>query len=110
MSIDVGIEFHPRLANRDRFQGDGRYTAVEFRKRYLKELDRQSAWTDDALFIVFDFKNVKRLGPSFANEAFAYFTKFTKPKIILRKISFVNISRGKRILLENELDAGYSQI
>lgn len=109
MKIDIGTDFYHRLANRDGFQGDGKNTAVEFRNKYLSELDSDIAWKNDNLFIEFDFSNVKKIGPSFANEAFAYFTKYAKPTQILKKIEFTNISKVKRLIIEQELDSGYKR-
>ena len=104
--IDIGKEFYHRLTNRDKYQGDGKNTAEEFRKKLLKDFDSQEAWKTDKK-IIFDFKNVKKLGPSFANEAFAYFTKYAKPEEILKKFIFENISEVKKMIIEEELKAGY---
>lgn len=107
--IDVGNQFYARLANRDKFQGDGKNTAINFRNEYLKELDSEDAWQGDELFIILDFKNVRKLGPSFANEAFAYFTKYNNatPDRILKRIKFQNISRVKKSIIDDELENGY---
>lgn len=107
MKIDVGTEFHRRLTNRDKLQGDGRYTAVQFRERFLNSLDNQEYWKQDPEPIILDFKNVEKIGPSFANEAFAYFTKYAKPEVVLSKIKFENITTVQRILIEQEIKSGY---
>ena len=61
-------------------------------------------------FITLDFSGVKKIGPSFANEAFGYFTKFgVKPDMILKKINFKNISDVHMLIIKEELDAGYSR-
>lgn len=109
-TIDVGTEFYHRLANRDKQQGDGKHTAVEFRRRYLTELDNPDAWTQEIKPILLDFKNVEKIGPSFANEAFAYFTKYAKPEKILERIIFLNISKVQLIIIKQELDSGYYAI
>lgn len=107
MQIDVEKDFYHRLANRDRFQGDGKHTAQEFRTKYLSELDTKDSWRDEKEFITFDFQNVKKLGPSFASEAFGYFTQYAKPERILKKIKFINISNVKMMIIKQELETGY---
>lgn len=106
-TVDVGNEFHYRLANRDKNQGDGKHTAVEFRKRYLDEIDNNDFWSAPRKFIVFDFVNVKKIGPSFANEAFAYFTKYIDPKKILEAIEFRNTTKVQNAIILEELESGY---
>ena len=108
LTIDVGKEFYPRLANRNKDQGDGKHTAVEFRSRFLADLDNRDAWTKESEPIILDFKNVKKIGPSFANEAFGYFTKYVKPKEFLKKVQFVNISKVQFMIIQEELESGYS--
>ncbi len=105
--VDIGEDFHPRLANRNKKQGDGKHSAEDFRKKYLVGLDNQKAWEDDTTFIVLDFSKVKRLGPSFANEAFGYFTKFASPSKVLKKINFINIPDFRLMTIKEELDTGY---
>ncbi len=106
-TVDVGKEFYHRLANRDEYQGDGMHTAVEFRSKYLSELDKVEAWTTTNEFIVLDFQNVKKIGPSFANEAFGYFMRYTDPKKFVQKIKFINISDVHRIIIKEELESGF---
>jgi hypothetical protein len=106
-TIDVGQEFYHRLANRDKYQGDGKHTAVDFRTRYLSELDNKEAWAKSDKFIVFDFQNVKKIGPSFANEAFGYFMKYTNPERFLEKVMFTNISDVHRLIIKEELESGF---
>jgi hypothetical protein len=108
MTIDVGKEFYHRLANRDEHQGDGANNAIQFRKRYLSKLDNQAAWTTDSEPIVFDFRNVKKIGPSFANEAFGYFTKYATPEAFYKKVQFINISNVQQMIIDEELQSGYS--
>jgi hypothetical protein len=107
MTIDVGKEFSTRLTNRNKRQGDGTHTADEFRKKYLSDFDSADAWTNGILTIELDFANVFKIGPSFANEAFAYFMKYTKPEEFLRRIVFKNLSRVKQAIIEDELKTGY---
>lgn len=102
-AIDVGKEFHHRLANRDELQGDGKYTAVQFRKLYLSKLDNSSAWEKQDVQIILDFANVDRLGPSFANEAFGYFTRYAKPDQIMRVIEFRNLTDVQKSIIIQEL-------
>jgi len=61
--VDVGKEFHFRLANRSELQGDGKYNAVEFRKKYLSVLDSDESWKNLDKEVILDFSNVKRIGP-----------------------------------------------
>lgn len=105
--IDVGTEFYHRLANRDEKQGDGKHTALEFRKLYLSHLDSLEAWRSPIEPITFDFKNVKKIGPSFASEAFAYFMKYAKPQEFLEKVKFINISDVQFMIIKEELESGY---
>lgn len=106
-SIDVGTDFFHRLANRDETQGDGTDNAVEFREKYLFILDSQDAWVNSDVAVILDFKNVKKLGPSFANEAFAYFTQYASPKRILGKIKIINITEVKLETIMEELETGH---
>lgn len=105
INIDVGKDFYHRLANRDKYQGDGKHTAVEFRGKYLAECDSEEYWKNPTDEIVFDFKNVKKIGPSFANEAFAYFTKYASAKKILSVIKFVNITNVQQGIIYEELES-----
>lgn len=109
-TIDVGKEFYHRLANRDKHQCGGYHSAEDFRDEYLAELCNEEAWKDNSEFIVLDFSHVKKLGPSFANEAFAFFTQFAKPERILKKIRFVNISDVKMMIIRTELESGYGKL
>lgn len=108
MAIDVGKDFYHRLANRNKMQGDGRHTAVEFRTKFLGDFDNAKVWGPHGPTIELDFSNVKKIGPSFANEAFAYFTRFTTPETFLRRVVFVNISKIQRMIIEEELRSGYA--
>ncbi len=92
MKIDVGNDFSNRLINKDKSRGDGRNTAVEFRNKYLSVFNSFDSWKDIDLFIELDFSNVNYITPSFAYEAFGYFTKYTTSDKILEKIRFTNIS------------------
>jgi len=102
-TIDVGKDFCPRLANRNNLQGDGKHTAVEFREKYLKELDSHRAWSNSQPFVELDFSGVTKIGPAFANEAFAHFLQYTTRNQIMNKILFTNISPIKKIIIEFEL-------
>jgi len=109
MVIDVAKEFHDRLTNRNVHQGDGRFTAEEFRGKFLLEFDSQEFWNKPLTSVVFDFAGVRKIGPSFANEAFAYFMKFTNPSKFYDYIKFVNISRVQKMIIEQEVESGYSK-
>jgi len=108
-TIKIAVEFFHRLQNRDKNQGDGSYTGEEFRNKYLTELDDKKMWDSEHReeFIELDFENVIRLGPSWANEVFAYFTQYAKPEEILQKIKISNISEVKMETIRNELSEGY---
>ncbi len=107
--LNIGLEFYSRLANRDKLQGDGKHTAAEFRDTYLSGLNNESVWKSNDPFIALDFSDVRKIGPSFANEAFAYFTKYASPQQILDKIKLVNISTVQRAIIEIELNTGYKK-
>jgi hypothetical protein len=79
-------------------------TGKDFREKYLKSLDTPEAWTNDDPAIILDFGKVWRIAPSFAKEAFAHFVKYAKPKHILKKIKFINISTVKICIIEIELE------
>lgn len=108
-TVNIGKEFSSSLTNRDTHQRDGKFTGVEFREKYLGELMTQEQWRNDTPSIVLDFSEVKRLGPSWANEVFAYFTQFGRPEIILKKIQLKNISRVKESIIKQEISTGYSR-
>lgn len=105
--IDVGKDFSPTLTNRDKRQRDGKHTAIEFRDKFLSDLNNKEAWKDNNPFIELDFSHVSKMGPSWANEAFAYFTKFVPPDKVRSKIVFKNISKVKSAIIDQELNAGY---
>lgn len=108
MTIDVGKDFYHRLANRDERQGDGKHTATNFRKKYLSRLDDPQAWKEETEPIILDFTNVKKIGPSFANEAFGYFIKYVKPEEFYKKVQFTNISNVQKMIIDQELRSGYT--
>ncbi len=108
-TIDVGTVFSPRLTNRDPNQGDGKNTAIEFRTRYLSELDDPQVWLSPTLRIRLDFANVVRLGSSFANEAFGYFVRHARPEAILKVIQFVNTTNVQMTMIEQELRSAASK-
>ena len=106
--VDVGEDFYHRLTNRNKEQGDGKHTAVDFREKYLSDLDDKNAWVNDDVFIELDFSNVTKIGPSFANEAFAYFTQYASPEKILRKISIRNATVVQKMVIKEELESNKS--
>jgi len=107
--IDVGKDYYYRLANRNKYQGDGKYNAEDFRKKYLKDIDNENSWKSSDSFITLDFSNVKKIGPSFANEAFAYFMKYTNPDHFKRKVVFENLTEVQQLIIDKELKSGYSK-
>ena len=102
--VDVGKDFYSFLSNRNENQGNGKHTAVEFRKKYLSFLDKKDAWNSNDVEIVLDFSNVDTMISSFANEAFAYFTKYAKPEKIKKKIKFENITKVKMEIIDIEFN------
>jgi hypothetical protein len=106
-TVHIKDDFGHRLANRDEHQGDGTFTAVQFRERFLNFLDNKDAWKTGGTVICLDFSGVKKIGPSFANEAFAYFTKYAKPDEILSKIKLTNATEVQLMIIKQELEDGY---
>lgn len=105
--VNVGEEFYHRLANRDKRQGDGKHTAIEFRSRYLQKYDTPEFWLSPEKLVTLDFSQVKKISPSFANEAFAYFTIYAKPEAVIKFIQFINITSVQREIIEAEIREGY---
>ncbi len=105
--VDVGNDFYHRLANRDNHQGDGLHNAIEFREKYLSELDNKNVWSSGREFITLDFINVKKIGPSFANAAFGHFMQHTDPSTFLKVVKFINITDVHLLIIKAELDSGY---
>ena len=107
-TIIISKVFSHRLQNRNKHQGDGSFNGEDFRNKYLKNFDNESIWkTPDKDIIILDFEGVTRLGPSWANEVFAYFTQYAKPDLILEKIKIINITQVKFETIKKELDEGY---
>lgn len=102
-------DFSDFLINRDQYQGDGSFHAVEFRQKYLSNADDIEWWNIKSDVIELDFGGVDTLGPSWANEAFAYFAKYAnKPNDIYKRFRFTNISPVKLALIKREIDSGYN--
>lgn len=108
MSLDIGKVFYHKLLNRNELQGDGKNTAVDFRVKYLGDLDSEAWWKSSNSKIELDFANVEVIGPSWANEIFAYYLgKGVKKKDILEKIICLNLTKTKEIIINREIDQGY---
>lgn len=103
-------DFCKRLTNRNKSQGDGEHTAEEFRNSFMSQCLKEDFWTGREI-ITFDFSDVIKIGPSFANEAFAFFMgKFNVDKKKFNEhIKFKNISRVQNLIIQQELDSGYSK-
>ena len=101
--IIVKDKFSDILTNRNELQGDGKNTAIDFRKNFLKEYESEDAWRNGSEEIEFDFSGVKKISPSFANEAFAHFLKFTDLKKFSEKIKFSNTTKVQKMIIEQEL-------
>jgi hypothetical protein len=104
-------EFSKILRNRNSLQTDGLNTGEEFREKHLKEQDNQEWWNNEEV-VSFDFAEIITLGPSWANEVFAYFTKFpnVNEKKFLKKFIFENISSVKLKTILMEVKDGYRGI
>jgi len=110
MKITIATEFSDFLVNRDEFQGDGTFTGVEFRTQFLAPLEAQDWWKNSSEELVLDFDKVDTIGPSWANEVFAYYTDAGRtPTEILKKIKFQKISPVKLNLIKTEIAAGYKK-
>lgn len=104
--IDIGSEFSDYLVNRNKLQGDGSFTAIEFREKFLQELENEHWWNSNNT-ITLNFKNVVTLGPSWANEVFAFYTDKYAKDLIKKKIIFKDLSVVKREIIDQEIDSGY---
>ncbi len=103
-------DFYHSLVNRDDLQGDGKYTVLEFRKKYLVDFDNEEWWKEKNKVLEIDFEGVTTVGPTWANEAFAYFMKYNvSPERFLKKFIFQNISRIKLGTIKTELEVGYGR-
>ena len=100
--------FSKILRNRNKNQTDGQNTGEDFRKKYLEELDSKDWWDDDNKKIILDFEDVITIGPSWANEVFAYFCKFNvDSKKFFEKIIIKNLSNIKEETIKTEIDGGH---
>ena len=98
--IIYAAQFSDKLVNRNSCYGMN--NAVHFREKYLSEL--QNNWNTGKINYIIDFEGVEKMSPSFANEAFAYFTQFGP---IENKIQFRNMTYVQYEILEMELKNGY---
>lgn len=106
--VNVATQFSDYLVNRNQHQGDGTFSAVDFRERFLQDLESDD-WWGSAEYITLDFDGVEILGPSWANEVFAYYTSRNKsPEEILKKIRILNLKSVKLNIVQDELRTGYS--
>jgi len=106
-TIKISKEFHHRLVNRDKYQGNGKHTGKMFRDQFLKDLSQKTWWNENNT-IVLDFEGVTTVGPSWANEVFAFYTSIVDSKEeIFKKIIFENISDVKMETIEEEVGSGY---
>lgn len=107
IKINISKQFSPQLRNRDERQGDGTNTAVQFRRKFLSCLVKDERWQPGAEDLELDFSGVEIIGPSFANEAFAFFTKYSTPEDIYTKIKFANINPIDKEIIDWEITNGY---
>ena len=104
-TIEIAKDFSSYLVNRNPRQGDGSNNGEGFREKFLSHLD-PDWWKSDNI-ITFDFSGVRTLGPSWANEVFAYYTDTYERKLILKKFLFKNISPVKLEIIHLEIESGY---
>jgi len=102
----VSHYFSKELVHRNP-KSDYYFNAIKFRELFLRDLHFSSSWEDDRPYIILDFLFVEKISPSFANEAFAYFTKFAPPERVKNKIKFINISVVKQAIIDLEIEQGY---
>lgn len=107
-TIEIAKEFSDYLVNRNERQGDGTKTGVEFRATFLKPLESDEWWNDDKETLVLDFDRVSTIGPSWANEVFAYYTDKHSVGEIRSKILLKNLSPIKKEIVDIEIESGYS--
>lgn len=106
--IKIVSDFSDTLINRDKDQGDGTFTGVDFREKYLKVADSEDWWKKKSDVITLDFEGVDTLGPSWTNEVFAFFTKYdVDDKRVLERFNLINISSVKLALIKREITSGY---
>ena len=108
MEIALAKDFSDFLINRDEHQNDGADNAVDFRRKFLADLDSKEWWEDATKQVVINFDGVDTLAPSWANEAFAYYTKFC-PDVskVLSKIILKHVNIVHRSIIETEVKSGY---
>lgn len=103
-------EFSTKLVNRNKLQGDGLNTAIEFRETYLQDLMEKDWWDNPKNTIILDFSGVQKMSPSFADEAFGYFTQFATPDKVRSQIQFENLSKVQEMILDMELTDAYRSV
>lgn len=106
--INVAAEFSDYLVNRNNLQGDGTKTGEDFRTQFLLDLENDSWWDKSENIIIFNFKDVRTIGPSWANEVFAYYANKRNKSTVLSHLKFENISPVKLEIIELEIESGYA--
>ena len=110
--INISKEFSDYLVNRNKNQGDGKFTAEDFRENFLQELEDDSWWKDPSKSIVLNFENVQTLGPSWANEVFAHYADLRfniNADDIQSKIKLKEISPVKLEIIKQEIESGFEK-
>ena len=106
--VDIGKDFSSRLIYRNSAQSDNKDTAEVFRKRFLSCLDNQKKWESNEYSVALDFLGVEKISPGFANEAFAYFTKYAhNAKEVLERIKLENIDSVHYDIILEEIKSGF---
>ena len=86
----------------------GKRTGAFLRELFMEHMDNQKFWDNvNSPAIRFDFTGVRKITPSFANDAFAYFTKYANATKVLKVIEFVNITNIKRAIINLEVEQGH---
>lgn len=110
LTIDIGRQFGSRLLYRSSEPANERTRpngGVEFRMRFMSELETPEFWSDKTRSITLDFSNVETLGPAWANEVFAYWLQRRQSRDVKAKILCINITEVKQAVIDIELDQGY---
>ena len=99
ITVNIGKEFSPNLVYKE--------SSLLFRETFLDFLDNEDAWKTDDVEIELDFVKIKRIGPAWSNEVFAYFRKYASTEQIMKKIKMINITEVKKIIIYFEINSGY---
>lgn len=109
METTISVKtFGVNLRNRDKNQTDGKCSGLEFREKYLKDLEKADWWKGDNILLL-DFEGVLTLSPGWANEAFSYFGRysFISYEQFTSRVKINNLSKVKQQTITDELTRGF---